>query len=82
MSVQCLCLLAERDKKCGNWTRAVLLWQKAVHAVQYSDWPDWEAHIELAMYYEHKTKQLEASFEACRDLALTRAAAIFRPEAG
>ena len=61
MSVKCLCLLGERDKKCGNWTRAVLLWQKAVHAVQYSDWPDWEAHIELAMYYEHKTKQLEAA---------------------
>jgi uncharacterized protein YprB with RNaseH-like and TPR domain len=63
MSVKCLCLLGERDKKCGNWTRAVLLWQKAVHAVQYSDWPDWEAHIELAMYYEHKTKQLEAALK-------------------
>ncbi|MFC5648433.1 ribonuclease H-like domain-containing protein [Paenibacillus solisilvae] len=59
VSVKCLCLLAERDKKCGNWTRAVVLWQKAVYAARHSDWPDWEAHIELAMYYEHKTKQLE-----------------------
>jgi len=54
-----LCLLAERDKKCGNWTRAVLLWQKAVQGARSSDWPDWNAHIELAMYFEHKTKQLE-----------------------
>ncbi|GGD63892.1 ribonuclease H-like domain-containing protein [Paenibacillus nasutitermitis] len=55
----CLCLLAERDKKCGNWSRAVLLWQKAVQGARSSDWPDWNAHIELAMYFEHKTKQLD-----------------------
>jgi uncharacterized protein YprB with RNaseH-like and TPR domain len=61
----CLCLLAERDKKCGNWLRAVLLWQKAVQAAERVSWPDWEAHIELAMYYEHKTKQF--------DMALTLA---------
>ncbi|MFC0332651.1 ribonuclease H-like domain-containing protein [Paenibacillus sepulcri] len=55
----CLCMLAERDKKCGNWPRAVLLWQKAVQGSRRSDWPDWNAHIELAMYFEHKTRQLD-----------------------
>ncbi|NBC68080.1 hypothetical protein GT003_03610 [Paenibacillus sacheonensis] len=58
-SAKCLCLLAERDKKCGNWHRAVLLWQKAVHLSADLTWPDYEAHIELAMYYEHRTKELE-----------------------
>ncbi|WP_308634329.1 ribonuclease H-like domain-containing protein [Paenibacillus silvisoli] len=56
----CLCLLAERDKKCGNWQRAVILWQKAVEeAAAHAALSDYEAHIELAMYYEHKTKQLD-----------------------
>ncbi|SFS62068.1 ribonuclease H-like domain-containing protein [Paenibacillus sp. BC26] len=58
-----LCLLAERDKKCGNWQRAVVLWQKAVDEAAQAAWPDYEAHIELAMYYEHKTKQLDEALE-------------------
>ncbi|MBW7477607.1 ribonuclease H-like domain-containing protein [Paenibacillus oenotherae] len=60
-SPACLLMLAERDKKCGNWTRAVLLWQKVVHAAESSLWPDWKAHIELSMYYEHKTKQIQSA---------------------
>ncbi|WP_258171307.1 ribonuclease H-like domain-containing protein [Paenibacillus sp. R14(2021)] len=58
-TVKCLCLLAERDKKCGNWHRAVLLWQKAVQAAEEAAWPEYEAHIELAMYYEHRTKAFD-----------------------
>ncbi|SFI32324.1 hypothetical protein SAMN02799624_00349 [Paenibacillus sp. UNC496MF] len=58
-----LCLLAERDKKCGNWSRAVLLWQKAVRTSGDAVLPDYEAHIELAMYYEHKTKELERALQ-------------------
>ncbi|CAH1194995.1 hypothetical protein PAECIP111893_00592 [Paenibacillus plantiphilus] len=57
----CLFLLADRDKKCGNWPRAVLLWQKVVQAAERSHWPDWRAHIELSMYYEHRTKQLQSA---------------------
>ncbi|MFC4809513.1 ribonuclease H-like domain-containing protein [Paenibacillus sp. GCM10023250] len=56
-SYRSLCLLAERDKKCGNWTRAVVLWQKAVRMSGEAVLPDYEAHIELAMYYEHRTKE-------------------------
>ncbi|NBD23479.1 ribonuclease H-like domain-containing protein [Paenibacillus glycinis] len=58
-SAKTMCLLAERDKKCGNWNRAVLLWQKAVRASEDAVWPNYDAHIALAMYYEHKTKELE-----------------------
>lgn len=78
-SAKCLCLLAERDKKCGNWQRAVLLWQKAVQATQESPWPEYEAHIELAMYYEHKTKELEQALllaEAAFELAGRRRAGV------
>ncbi|QHW35363.1 hypothetical protein GZH47_29460 [Paenibacillus rhizovicinus] len=62
-TAKCLCLLAERDKKCGNWQRAVLLWQKAVLLTGETSRPDYEAHIELAMYYEHKTKELEQALQ-------------------
>ncbi|MCR2802884.1 ribonuclease H-like domain-containing protein [Paenibacillus soyae] len=56
--------LAAADKKAGNWDRAVLLWQKAiVQAGEQCHEDASEACVELAMYYEHRTKQL--------DLALT-----------
>jgi len=51
-------LLAARDKKVGNWERAVVLWQKAAHLAETTSSPITEAHIELAMYHEHRTKDL------------------------
>jgi len=54
--------LAARDKKAGNWDRAVLLWQKAI--IQSSNHFGSSAHeasIELAMYYEHKIKDFESA---------------------
>jgi hypothetical protein len=51
--------LAARDKKCGNWRRAVLLWQKAAQAAERQGWASGEAHIELSMYYEHRAKDYE-----------------------
>ncbi|MBH5317766.1 ribonuclease H-like domain-containing protein [Paenibacillus sp. GSMTC-2017] len=57
-----LTLLATRDKKAGNWGRAVLLWQKAVKYKGLKDIEDvQEAYIELAMYYEHRVKQVEVA---------------------
>ncbi|MFS0722335.1 ribonuclease H-like domain-containing protein [Paenibacillus sp. 1P07SE] len=50
--------LAARDKKIGNWGRAVVLWQKAAQAAEEASSHVTEAHIELAMYHEHKTKDL------------------------
>ncbi|REE80054.1 hypothetical protein A8990_1227 [Paenibacillus taihuensis] len=75
ISPKCLCMLAERDKKCGNWERAVLLWQKAVQDAEAANWPDYEAHIELAMYYEHRTKALHMALtlaEEAHSIALRR----------
>ncbi|WP_336772016.1 ribonuclease H-like domain-containing protein [Paenibacillus sp. MMO-58] len=54
-------MLAARDKKAGNWQRAVLLWQKAViQSVQHGS-AGLNASIELAMYYEHKLKQYDSA---------------------
>ncbi|WP_168122661.1 ribonuclease H-like domain-containing protein [Paenibacillus sp. HB172176] len=75
-----LVMLAARDKKAGNWERAVLLWQKAITqsgpsfgAVLY------ESYTELAMYYEHKLRDLHnAQVLACE--ALQRAEVRFSYE--
>jgi uncharacterized protein YprB with RNaseH-like and TPR domain len=57
-----LIMLAERDKKAGNWVRAVLLWQKAlIHSKAHFGVAAHEASIELAMYYEHKLKDYESA---------------------
>ncbi len=54
--------LAERDKKAGNWQRAVLLWQKAIiHSHAGFGTAAYEASIELAMYDEHKLKNNESA---------------------
>lgn len=54
-----LLLLAARDKKAGNWRRAVLLWQKAIKRSSKLGGTHVEAYVELAMYYEHKAKNIE-----------------------
>ncbi|WP_141501320.1 ribonuclease H-like domain-containing protein [Paenibacillus luteus] len=57
-----LLMLAARDKKAGNWDRAVLLWQKAIiHSSSNYNSAANEASIELAMYYEHKVKDFESA---------------------
>ncbi|MBJ6363655.1 ribonuclease H-like domain-containing protein [Paenibacillus sp. GCM10012307] len=56
-----LLLLAARDKKIGNWERAVLLWQKVAMKGHVLYTSVYEAHIELAMYYEHRAKQLDTA---------------------
>lgn len=56
-----LSMLAARDKKAGNWERAVLLWQKTViQSVQYGS-AGINASVELAMYYEHKLKDYDSA---------------------
>ncbi|PZD93660.1 hypothetical protein DNH61_23900 [Paenibacillus sambharensis] len=67
--------LAARDKKCGNWQRAVLLWQKAANSAEQSQLPVNEAHIELAMYFEHRSKDYERALhytEHALELAMKR----------
>ncbi|GGF89849.1 ribonuclease H-like domain-containing protein [Paenibacillus abyssi] len=67
--------LAARDKKVGNWERAVLLWQKIALSAEASALPSYEAHIELAMYNEHRSKDLPSALryaESAMQLALRR----------
>ncbi|MFC4777700.1 ribonuclease H-like domain-containing protein [Paenibacillus sp. GCM10023252] len=72
-SAATLMTLASRDKKVGNWQRAVLLWQKAVlQREKYTSSSANEAHIELAMYNEHKLKDYETAYLYARE-ALERA---------
>lgn len=57
-----LLMLAAADKKAGNWERAVLLWQKAILLAGDKHNEDAkEACVELAMYYEHRSKDLESA---------------------
>lgn len=58
-----LMMLAARDKKMGNYSRAIMLWEKIV--ANQSGLPkkdELEALIELSMYYEHKRKELEKAY--------------------
>ncbi|MHA7963337.1 ribonuclease H-like domain-containing protein [Paenibacillus sp. CAU 1782] len=51
--------LAERDKKAGNFERAVLLWQKVVSISGSRLGPDaQEACVQLSMHFEHRVKDL------------------------
>ncbi|SFF09747.1 hypothetical protein SAMN05216378_5095 [Paenibacillus catalpae] len=54
-------MLAARDKKAGNWQRAVLLWQKAVMQSVQPGSAGMNASVELAMYYEHKLKDYDSA---------------------
>lgn len=50
--------LAARYKKAGRLERALPLWRKFADAAEEAAAPAIEAHVELAMYYEHRDKQL------------------------
>ncbi|GLX68120.1 ribonuclease H-like domain-containing protein [Paenibacillus glycanilyticus] len=54
-------MLAARDKKAGNWQRAVLLWQKALAQSVHHGSAGMNASVELAMYYEHKLKDYDSA---------------------
>ncbi|CDN43123.1 MULTISPECIES: ribonuclease H-like domain-containing protein [unclassified Paenibacillus] len=53
--------LAMRAKKTGNWDRAVVLWQKAAACMRTALIPNVDAHVELAMFYEHKRKDVHSA---------------------
>jgi uncharacterized protein YprB with RNaseH-like and TPR domain len=63
-----LLMLAARDKKAGNWGRAVLLWQKVIihSSLAYGIYAI-EACTELAMYYEHKQKDFQTALQYARE---------------
>lgn len=50
--------LAARYKRAGQYDRALPLWQRSAEKAESSVLPKLDAHLELAMYYEHRAKQL------------------------
>lgn len=61
-----LLMLAARDKKAGNWQRAVVLWQKAITRSSRMN-TGYDAYVELAMYHEHKTKNIELALHYTKE---------------
>ncbi|MFC5467624.1 ribonuclease H-like domain-containing protein [Cohnella suwonensis] len=49
--------LAARYKKAGRHGLALPLWKQAADRAEHSAAPKLEAHLELAIYYEHRDKQ-------------------------
>ncbi|MFF2479465.1 ribonuclease H-like domain-containing protein [Paenibacillus sp. NPDC058071] len=79
-AAQTLLMLAERDKKAGNWQRAVLLWQKAVQRpAKLGTGTAIAASVELAMYYEHKLKDYTLALRYASDaLEMSLDSALFQ----
>lgn len=50
--------LAARYKRAGQHERAVPLWRRSAENAENSALPKLDAHIELAIHYEHRNKQL------------------------
>ena len=71
--------LAARLKRLGRLEQALALWHHSAALAQAARFPRVEAHIELAIYYEHKARDYEkalAMAEAARMLAERRAGAL------
>ncbi|THF74588.1 ribonuclease H-like domain-containing protein [Cohnella fermenti] len=66
---------AARYKRLGRYETALPLWERAAVRAERAALPSTEAHVELAMYYEHRAKDYGAALgyaEAALDLALRR----------
>jgi len=50
--------LAARYKRAGRHDQALPLWRKSAELAENASIPKLDAHIELAMYYEHREKKL------------------------
>jgi len=70
---------ALRYKRLGRLEEAVPLWERAAARAEQSPFPSYEPHIELAMHYEHRVKDIGAALryaELAMDLALRRTASL------
>jgi len=54
-------LLADKYKRMGHWARALPLWEQAAAEAATARLPRLDAHLELAMYYEHRAKDYAAA---------------------
>jgi uncharacterized protein len=67
--------LAARYKRAGQHHRALPLWRQTAVKAEASTLPKLDAHVELAMYYEHREKQLGSALtyaEKALELSLRR----------
>lgn len=72
-------LSALRYKRLGRLEEAVSLWQRAAEIAERAAFPSYEAHVELAMHYEHRVKDIGTALhyaESAMDLALRRTASL------
>jgi len=66
---------ALRYKKLGRFEAAVPLWLRAADRAEKAAFPSYEAHVELAMFYEHRAKNASEALrfaEKALELALRR----------
>ncbi|GIO11512.1 hypothetical protein J19TS2_10670 [Cohnella xylanilytica] len=66
---------ALRYKKLGRFEAAVPLWLRAADRAEKAAFPSYEAHVELAMFYEHRAKNASEALrfaERALELALRR----------
>jgi len=68
--------LAARFKKAGEFERALPIWRNYAESAERSTAPRLDAHVELAIYFEHRDKQLLTALnyaEKALELASRRA---------
>ncbi|MBB6730347.1 ribonuclease H-like domain-containing protein [Cohnella zeiphila] len=66
-----------RYKRLGQWEQAVRFWERSAEQAELAAIPPVDAHVELAMFYEHREKNPAAALryaEAALELALRRPA--------
>ncbi|CAM3866119.1 ribonuclease H-like domain-containing protein [Cohnella lubricantis] len=72
-------LSALRYKRLGRLEEAVPLWERAAAKAEQSVFPSYEAHIELAMHFEHRVKDIATALhyaERAMALELRRTASL------
>ncbi|TJY44226.1 hypothetical protein E5161_02215 [Cohnella pontilimi] len=77
--------LAAKYKRLGSLHRAVPMWEQAASLAEASRLPRLEAHLELAMYYEHRLKDFASALryaESALGLARRRASLVRLSAAG
>jgi len=74
--------LAARYKKMGRFDRALPIWRSSADRAELSAAPRYDAHVELAIYHEHRDKQLLTALsyaEKALELALRRGRLVSDP---
>lgn len=72
-NVELMLALAARYKRQRHWPQALALWKQAAAMMESATLPRLDAHVELAVYYEHRAKDCRTALHyAMRALACTQ----------